>query len=112
MERAMPRACRELTAMRPAVGAVGVTALIAACGGGGPAPARRASSGAAAHRTASSPSALRTCITSGGYGGLGAYASAFDANDNDSTGLAEPTPGAANGFPGVAKIEATSNPAC
>jgi hypothetical protein len=36
-----------------------------------------------------------SCVEAGGYGGLGARVSAFDANNNDSTGPAAPTPGTA-----------------
>jgi hypothetical protein len=35
------------------------------------------------------------CVNTAGYGGLGARASAFSANNNASTGPAEPTPGTA-----------------
>jgi hypothetical protein len=37
----------------------------------------------------------RSCVDAGGYGGLGARVSAFDANNNDSTGPAGPSPGTA-----------------
>jgi len=36
-----------------------------------------------------------SCVDAGGYGGLGARVSAFDANNNDSTGPAGPSPGTA-----------------
>jgi hypothetical protein len=36
-----------------------------------------------------------SCVDSAGYGGLGGRVSAFDANNNNSLGPAEPTPGAA-----------------
>jgi hypothetical protein len=36
-----------------------------------------------------------SCVEAGGYGGLGARVSAFDANNNDSTGPAQPSPGTA-----------------
>lgn len=36
-----------------------------------------------------------SCVDAAGYGGLGGRASAFDANNNDSTGPAEPSPGTA-----------------
>jgi len=36
-----------------------------------------------------------SCITTNGYGGLGGSEDAFDANNDNSTGAAGPTPGAA-----------------
>jgi hypothetical protein len=36
-----------------------------------------------------------SCISRRGYGGLGASTDLFDANNNNTTGPAEPTPGAA-----------------
>jgi hypothetical protein len=66
------------------------TAVVAGCGGN---IARTRASPGAHLATAGTP--IRTCITRTGYGGLGASARLFDANNNDSTGPAEPTPGAA-----------------
>ena len=75
--------------------ALAVTALVAGCGGGGGArtptsPAPGGGSPAAGVTTRAAP-----CITRTGYGGLGASVRLFDANNNNSTGPAEPTPGAA-----------------
>jgi hypothetical protein len=39
--------------------------------------------------------APRSCVTDAGYGGLGARVSAFDPNNDNSTGPAGPTPGTA-----------------
>jgi hypothetical protein len=64
--------------MRKTVVAIGAAALIAGCGGG--------------HGTSSGSA---QCITANGYGGLGGRVNAFDANNNHTSGPAEPTPGAA-----------------
>jgi hypothetical protein len=74
--------------------ALAVTALVAGCGGGGARPRSSSAQGggspAAGVTTRAAP-----CITRAGYGGLGASVRLFDANNNNSTGPAEPTPGAA-----------------
>jgi hypothetical protein len=75
--------------------ALAVTALVAGCGGGGgartaPSPAHGDGSPAAGVTGGGAP-----CIKRSGYGGLGASVRRFDANNNNSTGPAEPTPGAA-----------------
>lgn len=57
--------------------AVVAALVIAGCGGSGARPKHT------------------SCISTNGYGGLGARVSAFDANNDGSTGPAEPTPGAA-----------------
>lgn len=41
------------------------------------------------------PAPSTSCVHAAGYGGLGARASAFSANNNGSTGPSEPTPGTA-----------------
>jgi hypothetical protein len=66
--------------MRGIVVAALVATVFAGCGGG------------SAPRSIAQRAA---CIASDGYGGLGANASAFDPNNNGSTGRAEPTPGTA-----------------
>ncbi len=54
------------------------------------------SSPARTHRgQVSSGVASSRCVDAAGYGGLGGRASAFDADNNNSTGPAEPTPGPA-----------------
>lgn len=54
-----------------------------------PPAARSTQVASAASRSASS------CVETGGYGGLGARVSSFDANNNDSTGPGQPSPGSA-----------------
>ena len=46
-------------------------------------------------RVSPAGSTSASCVDAGGYGGLGARVSAFDANNNDSTGPGEPSPGTA-----------------
>jgi hypothetical protein len=69
--------------MAKGVAVLAVAALLAGCGAGMKSRPRTAAGQAS------------SCIAGHGYGGLGARASAFDANNNGSTGPAEPTPGAA-----------------
>ncbi len=80
--------------IRKVVFALAVTVLVAGCGGGDArtqmSPARAAASEVTSVTAQGSP-----CITRSGYGGLGGRARLFDANNNNSTGPAEPTPGAA-----------------
>jgi len=84
--------------MRSVVVAIGVTTLIAGCGGSGSASRARSALATTARSTRaragiSAPST--SCISTNGYGGLGASENAFDANNDNSTGPAEPTPGGA-----------------
>jgi hypothetical protein len=74
--------------MRRIAGALVIAALIAACGGGG-------SPRKVAKLPASRPALPSTCIKTAGYGGLGAREDDFDANNDNSTEPAGPTPGAA-----------------
>jgi len=77
---------------------IGVTALVAGCGGAGSSSTPRSSSATTAQPTrggANSSAGSKSCISTNGYGGLGARETAFDANNDNSTGPAEPTPGAA-----------------
>lgn len=62
---------------------------VAACSGSRP---HRARVSAAARPTTA---AWTACVDAPGYGGLGARTSAFDANNDGSTGPAAPTPGTA-----------------
>src|SRR5438045_9211928 len=79
--------------MRKLVAAVVVAALAAGCGAASSAPA---GSGARAKQPGLVTSARPSpCVTNAGYGGLGGISRRFDANNNGSTGPAEPTPGAA-----------------
>jgi hypothetical protein len=71
-----------------------VTALVAGCGGSG-ARSAQTSSAVGGPQAAVGATQSTSCIARHGYGGLGASARLFDANNNDSTGPAEPTPGAA-----------------
>ena len=74
--------------------AVGAFALLSGCGGRH--PSSRASSPATAAARSRPPQTPPTsCITASGYGGLGAAKNLFDANNNNTTGPGEPTPGAA-----------------
>ena len=81
--------------IRKVVFALAVTALVAGCGGSGGALTDTSSAPAGAPREARITARVSPCITHSGYGGLGASARLFDANNNNSTGPAEPTPGAA-----------------
>jgi hypothetical protein len=76
--------------------AVLAAALLAGCGGGG-SPSKLRSRTTTVHVSYPAPvvSAPRSCIKTAGFGGLGASANDFDANNDDSTGPAGPTPGAA-----------------
>jgi hypothetical protein len=75
--------------------ALGVTALVAGCGGGGGARTHALPAQAGGSLAAAVTARAVSCITRTGYGGLGASVRLFDANNNNSTGPAEPTPGAA-----------------
>ncbi len=84
--------------MRKVVVVVGLSALVAACGGSGPssAPRRHVTTAVGPNRGQAIAAPLqRSCIIAAGYGGLGADENDFDANNNNSTGPAGPTPGAA-----------------
>jgi hypothetical protein len=75
--------------------ALAVTALVAGCGGGGGARTHASPAQAGGLPAAGVTARAVPCITRTGYGGLGASVRLFDANNNNSTGPAEPTPGAA-----------------
>jgi hypothetical protein len=45
------------------------------------------------HVTRAAPTPAASCVDVGGYGGLGGRISAFDANNNESTGPGGPSPG-------------------
>lgn len=77
--------------MRKACAAIGITALIAGCGGSG----AKSHPSSTAIPQSSRAVASATCITKHGFGGLGGPGDRFDANNNDTTGEAGPTPGAA-----------------
>ena len=75
-----------------------VTSLESGEGRGHPASAPTASVRRSARSTQvppAGPTLASTCVDGHGYGGLGARVSAFDANNNDSTGPAGPSPGTA-----------------
>ena len=80
--------------IRKVVFALAVTALAAGCGGGG-GRTQTSSARAAGSQVTSITAQVGPCISRSGYGGLGARARLFDANNNNSTSPAEPTPGAA-----------------
>jgi len=87
-----------LLAVRKLVAVIGVTTLVAACGGGSRSTPRSSSTTSARStqtEQANSTAPSASCITTNGYGGLGGNEAAFDADNNNSTGPAEPTPGAA-----------------
>lgn len=77
--------------MHKAAVAIGVSALLAGCGGGS---SSRPSTTVAPVRD-TSPIASSSCITEQGFGGLGGRTDHFDANNNNTTDAAGPTPGAA-----------------
>jgi hypothetical protein len=77
--------------MREVVVAIGISALIAGCGGSG----AKSHPSSTASPQASRAAASATCITKQGFGGLGGRRDRFDANNNNTTGEAGPTPGAA-----------------
>ena len=84
--------------MRTMVVATAVIALVAGCGGSGSSSTVRSSAATAARSTHAPPNVFTrssSCIPTNGYGGLGGSQHAFAANNNNSTGPAEPTPGAA-----------------
>jgi hypothetical protein len=83
--------------MRSLVAVIGVTALVAGCGGGSRSTPRTSASITAASTQAERgiSTSSTSCIKTNGYGGLGGSENAFDANNDNSTGPAEPTPGAA-----------------
>jgi hypothetical protein len=80
--------------MRKLLATVGVVALAAGCGAGS-SSSGRSGNGQAKQAAAWIRAGSATCITRPGYGGLGAAVHLFAANNNGSTGPAEPTPGAA-----------------
>jgi hypothetical protein len=82
-----------LAPIRWIVVAIATTALAAGCGSSG--ERSGTSSAALAAGPAQAAAAASSCITRSGYGGLGASARLFDANNNNSTEPAGPTPGAA-----------------
>ena len=77
--------------MHKAAVAIGVSALLAGCGGGS---SSRSSTTVAPVRDPS-PIASSSCVTEQGFGGLGGRTDHFDANNNNTTDAAGPTPGAA-----------------
>jgi hypothetical protein len=77
--------------MREVVVAIGISALIAGCGGSG----AKSHPSSTAIPQASRSAVAATCITKQGFGGLGGRRDRFDANNDNTTGEAGPTPGAA-----------------
>lgn len=77
--------------------AVLTVSVLGSAHGPGSASSPPASTPRAAARSSQVPSAPTSspCVAVAGYGGLGARASSFDANNNNTTGPAEPTPGPA-----------------
>ncbi len=72
-----------------------MSALIAGCGGGSSSKSSSPSRPPAPALVQASTGARSSCITSPGFGGLGGRADRFDANNNNTTDAAGPTPGAA-----------------
>lgn len=78
-----------------------VAVIVAGCGGGRTSPShvRRRPPTPQTRQTRQTPlggsGRSAPCITQRGFGGLGASVKLFDANNNDTTGEAGPTPGAA-----------------
>jgi hypothetical protein len=81
--------------MRKAAVAIGVSALIAGCGGGSSSKSSSAPRAPAPAVAQASTAVRSSCITRQGFGGLGGRADRFDANNNNTTDAAGPTPGAA-----------------
>ncbi len=81
--------------MRKAAVALGVSALIAGCGGGSSSKSSSAPPATAPTIAQASTAVRSSCITRQGFGGLGGRADRFDANNDDTTAPAGPTPGAA-----------------
>jgi hypothetical protein len=81
--------------MHKAVVALGVSALIAGCGGGSSSKSSSAPPAPAPTIAQASRAVRSSCITKQGFGGLGGRADRFDANNDNTTDAAGPTPGAA-----------------
>lgn len=84
-----------VSAMGKVVAVIAVTALVAGCGGGGSSSVGNLRTARSGPGSESSFGRSASCIAKRGYGGLGASKDLFDANNNNSTGPAVPTPGAA-----------------